>query len=116
MLTSPANLNIYQGDDFGQTVTVLENAAAAVPVNLAGWTGRAQIRKGTADRSRTVVTEFKVTITDPAAGAMMLVLTHDQTKLLAGHYVWDLELVSPAGLIATVLAGNIEAAAEVTRK
>jgi hypothetical protein len=46
---------------------------------------------------------------------VLLALTHDQTRVLSGRYVWDLQLTSPAGAITTIVRGNVTVTAAVTR-
>lgn len=107
-----ADLNIYQGDDFGATVSVLQDGA---PADLTGYTARAQIRQDVADRRGEVIAEITAAV---STSYILLSLTHEQTTALrvrSGRYVWDLEITSPDAQITTILAGGVTITSEVTR-
>jgi hypothetical protein len=51
-----------------------------------------------------------------AAGTIVITLTATQTAALtAGNYVYDLELVSGAGVVTRLVQGNVTVTAEITR-
>jgi hypothetical protein len=106
-----ANLQIYQGDDYVATVTVKN--ADGTPADLSGYTAKAQIRRNVADLQPAVTVELLATIASPFIN---LFLTHDQTLVLSGTYVWDLQLTEIAtGAVTTILAGQVPVTPEVTR-
>lgn len=105
-----ADLSIYQGDDYGVTVTVRN--ADGTPADLTGYTVLAQVRREVADMDSSVDAEFSVNITSPTIN---LSLSHSQTQALSGRYVWDLQVVSSAGIVTTIMAGKIGVTAEVSR-
>lgn len=110
-MTGRADLTIYQGDDMAWIVTVtLEDNVT--PADITGYTAVAQIRRGAADSDPVVVTTFTTAVVSPEVS---MSLSHDQTELLCGRYVWDLQLTSPAGIVTTILKGNVAVTAEVTR-
>ena len=111
MPVSRANLDIFQGSDYAATVTV--EYVDGTPVDLTGWTAKAQLRNGTADCSPEVIHEISTTITLP--DQVVLSIPHDTTTTLKGRYAWDLDLTSPEDAIITVLAGAANVTAEVTR-
>jgi len=104
------SLTIYQGDDFGAIVTV--NNEDGTPADISTYTAQAQIRRGAADVDPVVAAQFTATVESPVIN---LTLTHDQTLLLTGTYVWDLQLVSAGGVITTIMTGPVRTSAEVTR-
>jgi hypothetical protein len=104
------DLSVYQGDDQSWTVTVRNQDGT--PAVITGFTARAQIRRGVADSDPVVVAEMAASIASPVVN---LSLTHIQTSTMSGRYVWDLQLTSPTGEVTTILAGNVNAKAEVTR-
>ena len=111
MPVSKADLAIMQGSDYAATVTV--EYIDGTPVDLTGWSAKAQLRNGTADCSPEVIHEISTTITLP--DQVVLNIPHATTETLKGRYAWDLDLTSPEDAIITVLAGNANVTAEVTR-
>jgi hypothetical protein len=106
-----ADLYVYQGDDFGAMVTVLNEDGTEA--DITGYTARAQIRPDIADLAN-VSAEITTVVSSPYVNLSLL---HDQTvELCGGRYVWDLELTSPANAITTALAGKVFVTAEVTRE
>jgi hypothetical protein len=112
MPVSRANLEIYQGSDFAATVHV--EYIDGSPVDLTGWTAKAQIRRGPADCNETIDYEIGTTVQPP--DNVILAIPHDATEDLCGRYAWDLDLISPEGIISTVLTGAAIVTAEVTRE
>jgi len=110
------NILIEQGATYDQTFTW---EVSGSPVNLTGYTARMQFRDSMA--SPTKVVEFGVTtgatITlGGAAGTIRVQLTATATAALnAGSYVYDLELVSGAGVVTRLLQGAVSVNPEVTR-
>jgi hypothetical protein len=109
-----ADLAIYQGDDWAALVTVYQ-ADGVTAANLAGYSAQAQIRSGPADQQTVVAAEILCTIVLP--NQISLSLTHQQTAQLGEQwYQWDLQLVSAAGVISTILAGQVDLSYETTRE
>ena len=109
-VAGPGDITIYQGDDYSVAVRVKN--PDGTDANLAGFTAQAQLRLDVADVDDTVDAEFTTTVTSPLVHCS---LTHLQTTPLAGAYVWDLQVVSAAGMITTVIAGHATVIQEVTR-
>ncbi|HEU0180357.1 MAG TPA: hypothetical protein VFV58_39475 [Blastocatellia bacterium] len=105
------DLIIYQGDDWGATVTVTSNGVPPDQV-IAGYTAKAQIRQDVADNDPDVDIEIVTAVASPA---ISLTIPASQTVNLCGDYVWDLQITSPAGQVTTILAGNVRVTSEVTR-
>jgi hypothetical protein len=110
-ILKPTNLQIYQGDDFAAMVTVLATDGTAA--DLTGYTPKAQIRRDVADRQPAVAMELTAVLELP--NFISLSLTHDQTAMLMGSYVWDLQITDGSGAITTILAGSMSVTQEVTR-
>jgi hypothetical protein len=112
-MASKADLHVYQGDDYAANVTVTSGDTTIPPDHLlAGYTAQAQIRTGTADATP-VVLEITAQVLSPL---IILSIPHDQTETLSGNFKWDLQVVSPDGIITTLLAGNVKVQSEVTRE
>lgn len=105
------DIDIYQGDTFAATVTVRN--ADGTDADITGYTAKAQIRRAVADADPVVVAEMSAVVQSPE---IQLALSHDITETLAGRYVWDLQIVSAAGAVTTILAGKVNTTAEVTRE
>lgn len=111
-MTGRADLTIYQGDDMAWEVHVtLEDGVT--PADITGYTALAQIRRSVADQEAVVDATMTTAVVTPNVS---LSLTHDQTELLCGRYVWDLQLTSPTDIVTTILQGNVKVTAEVTRE
>jgi hypothetical protein len=65
-----------------------------------------------ADAADTVVCDIQTLVNSPTVD---LLIPADVTAALCGVYRWDLQLVSPDGVVTTVLAGNANVTQEVTR-
>ena len=109
------NWTIEQGADWSRRVTWLVDGVA---VNLTGYTARMDVRL------RHSSTDKLLALSSPSAGITLgglagtidLVLTAAQTAALAeGLYVYDLELVSGAGVVTRLLEGTVTVTPEVTR-
>jgi hypothetical protein len=104
------DLNVHQGDNFQFTATFRDPLGQ--PLDLTGWTFRAQIRADVADRGD-IVDEFTIGM---AAGQVVLALDPEQTLLLpGGRLLYELEGTRPDGVVSTWLAGRVLTRLEVTR-
>ena len=106
-----ANLYIDQGSNFTSTVTV-EDVNDNL-VNITNYTTRGQVRKS---YSASTATNFTTTITDATNGEFTIALSRTQTGALkAGRYVYDVEVISPAGVVTRVVEGQVTVNARVTQ-
>ena len=113
-MITPADLCLYQGDDWGATVTVYQSDGVT-PANLTGYIAQAQIRSGIADEQTTVAAEIACTVVLP--NQISLSLTHGQTAALGEQwYQWDLQLVSAGNIVTTILRGKANLGYEITRE
>jgi hypothetical protein len=107
-LPTQVNLSVYQGDDFLLKIVVDDTLS---PIDLTTYTAKAEIRAIAG--GPTVLATFDVTIVD--AVTLMLHLTHDDSALLAGNGVWDVELTDATGMVTTLAAGAVILVKDVTR-
>tara|TARA_R100001460_G_scaffold35467_1_gene68202 strand:- start:2252 stop:2611 length:360 start_codon:yes stop_codon:yes gene_type:complete len=106
-----ANLFIDQGSNFTSTVTVEDSNDNAV--NITGFTCRGQVRKS---YSASTATNFTTTITDATGGKFTIALSRSQTGALkAGRYVYDVEVISSAGVVTRVVEGQVTVTPRVTQ-
>jgi len=106
-----SNLNIDQGTSFNVNVT-LEDASGDAFI-LTDYTVSAQIRK---TYSSLTSISFTATIQNNFSGLISLALDDIQTGAMKpGRYVYDVEVVSPGGVVSRVLEGQVEVFAGVTR-
>ena len=109
-MATKANLIIDQGSTF--TVTIDLTDEDDTPIDLTGYTGVSQIRK--TFTSLTSIA-FTVSINAPT-GAITLSLTPQQTAgLVAGRYVYDVELTSSGGTVTRVVEGIATVNPQVTK-
>lgn len=106
-----ADLFVYQGDTPGWTVNVTDEGGT--PVDISGYTAKAQIRRAAADADPEVAAEMSAVVQSPF---VHLALTASQTAAMTGRYVWDLQLSGAGGEVITIMAGKVTVRAEVTRE
>ena len=114
MAAGELNLAIEQGATFSQTLTwKIDN----ILVNLTGYTARLQARTDvTAPTTILSLTQAAGITLGGAAGTIVIAQSATQTAaLVAGNYVYDLELVSSAGVVTRLVQGTFTVSAEVTR-
>lgn len=110
---------VEQGSTFRKTFVwkTKNQAGTFVPVNLTGWQARMQVRTSvTASSTILNLTNGSGITLGGAAGSIEIHLTATQTAaLVAGTFVYDLELVSPTGEVDRKLKGAFVVDPEVTR-
>jgi hypothetical protein len=116
MAAGTLDITIEQGATFDLVLTWQVNGA---PVNLTSYTARLQARVDI-DETDTVLsltTSAGGGITlGGAAGTITLNRSATQTALLvAGGYIYDLELASGAGVVTRLVEGDLLISPEVTR-
>jgi hypothetical protein len=111
-MATNCDLAIYQGDDWVAMVTVLN--CDGTTADLTGYTAESQIRTGIADQTWQVAAQLLCVVQPP--NLISISLTSAQTTLLEQPvYCWDLQIVSPSGIVITILAGAVNMQFEVTR-
>ena len=105
-----ANLIIDQGATYATKLNITDANGPAV--DLTGYSAAAQIRKHYTSSNST---PFTVTLT-AATGAVVLSLSSNSTaNLVAGRYVYDVELIDGAGRISRIIEGTVTISPNVTR-
>jgi hypothetical protein len=101
-------LNLYRGDTYRWSFAFWTDAARDTPADLSGVTVAAEIRDRPGGSAVTALTCSVV------ANAVLVELTAEACKGLPPAGAWDLQLTYVNGDVATVLAGPVIVAADVT--
>jgi hypothetical protein len=106
------DIELRQGDSYAQVITFREGDGTT-PLNLTGYTVRAQLRRWPSSPDGV---DFTIDTTQLVLGEITIRLSGAQTTGLRPRpYSWDLELEEPGGTVQTVLAGTVTVNAQVTR-
>jgi len=109
-MATKANLVIDQGSTFSTDLSLTDENGDIM--SLTGYTANSQIRKWYT--STTPAATFTASI-NVESGQITLNLTSDQTSnLVAGRYVYDVELVSGSD-VSRIVEGIITVTPQVTR-
>lgn len=104
------NLLIDQGSTFETTIDLTDDEGNLV--NLTNYTGAGQIRKHYTSSNATNLT---VTL-GGSNGTVTLGLSANATaNLIAGRYVYDVELTQPSGDVTRIFEGIVTVTPQVTR-
>lgn len=107
-MAQKANITIDQGTTFSSGIDLLNDNDEAVDVT--NYTARGQIRK---HYSSSNAVSFTTTLSN---GSLVISLTAAQTaNMVAGRYVYDIELVDPSNTVLRILEGIVTVTPEVTR-
>jgi hypothetical protein len=101
------DVRMTQGDSFIEELLMEDGEGEAI--DLTGYAFRSQIRR-TADNG--LVAEFAIST---SGSTVTRSLSPSVTSGLEGTYVHDFQWTDPQGRIRTLLSGNFEIEAEVTR-
>ncbi len=123
------DITIEQGADWRMTMTWKD--AAGVPINLAGYTGRMQVRESWGSRAKIfdLTTENDGIVLDalngtitlhlPAATSAAVPINPAKTAWIDGkqaqQLVFDLEMVAPDGAVTRLIQGAALFIPEVTK-
>lgn len=121
MINRPANidLDIYQGATFDKTYQWQD--VNRNPIDLTGYTARMQVRSSVAADATLLELTTEGTIDKKinlggTEGTYQLVLSATNTAALTwGSGVYDLELVSPTGVVRRIQQGQVRVHRNVTR-
>jgi len=106
-----SNLTVDQGSTFSASIDITDTENNLL--NLTGYTVAGQIRK-TYDSSTAV--DFTGSVSNAALGEVTISLTATQTNaLIAGRYVYDVEITSSGGTVTRVIEGQVEVTPGVTQ-
>lgn len=107
-MATKANLVLDQGTTFSSTIELLDENDEALDVT--SYTARGQMRK---HYSSTNAVSFSTALSN---GSLIISLTAVQTaNIVAGRYVYDLELINPSNVVTRILEGIVTVTPEVTR-
>jgi hypothetical protein len=105
-----SNLVIDQGSSFSTLVTLVDSANSLI--DLTGYSASSQIRKHYTSSN----TQSFSTSLGGANGTVTLSLTSTETSnLVAGRYVYDVEITSPSSLVTRIVEGIVTVTPEVSR-
>lgn len=105
-----ANIVIDQGTTFETTIDVTDEDGNAV--NLADFTGAAQMRK---HYTSTTAHDFTVTISESLGQVTLSMNAATTNAIAAGRYVYDCELTDNNGTVSRLVEGVITITPGVTR-
>jgi hypothetical protein len=105
------NIQIEQGADYSNTITVEDDAG--VPVDLTGYTVSGKLRT---EYTSSNFVDLVITISAPTTGVIQFGLAAiDTAALLAPkRYVYDLIMVSPSNITTRVVEGIATVTPSVT--
>lgn len=108
------DFTIYQGATFSRVITWKDESETLV--NLTGYTARMQIRQRIGgDTLIALTTENSRIALGGTAGTITLNVSATDTAALTMDGVYDLELVSAAGVVTRLLQGSVTLSKEVTK-
>ena len=109
-MATKANLTIDQGSTFNVTLDLTDENDTVI--DLTGYSGVSQIRK-----TFTSLTGVSFAVAISAQyGTVTLSLTPAQTaSLVAGRYVYDVELTSAGGTVSRIIEGIVTVTPQVTK-
>lgn len=85
------------------------------PVNLTGYTARMKVKNVVKNFEAISITSSSGIALGGSAGTIDLTVSAaDMTKVVAGKYSYDLELVSPGGVVTRLVKGTFTVTPEVT--
>ena len=106
-----SNLTVDQGSTFSASVDITDTEDNILV--LTGYTVAGQLRK-TYDSSTAV--SFAASVSNATTGEVTISLTATQTNaLIAGRYVYDVEITSAGGTVTRVIEGQLEVTPGVTQ-
>lgn len=115
-LAATYDFAIDQGADLSKVFTW--NDTDGDPIDLTDWTARMQIRRsfGSTTALLELTTENGGIALGGSAGTITVVITDAQSALLTPATLkYDLEMISPSGVVERLLQGAITNRPEVTR-
>ena len=106
-----SNLTVDQGSTFSASIDITDTENNVLV--LTGYSVAGQIRK-TYDSSTAV--SFTASVSNASTGEVTISLTPAQTNaLVAGRYVYDVEITSAGGTVTRVIEGQLEVTPGVTQ-
>lgn len=113
MVPGKYNIVCPQGSTFSQDLTYRVNDAL---VDLSSYEIRMQVREKYTSTSAVVSLDRIAGITVPSLGTIRITVAATTTATwIPKEYVYDIELVSPSGVVSRILEGKFIVTPEVTR-
>jgi hypothetical protein len=110
MMPGNYSLTVYRGDTSRWSFILWADAFKTSPADLTGVTARSQIRTRPGGD---VVLTLAPTVSLP--NMIGIAISAAQCATLPSRAVWDLQLTYPTGDVVTVIAGAVNATADVTQ-
>lgn len=109
---APADLTIYQGDDYALVLHFWTDEAHTIPADVSDRVFRCELRPspGHAD----LLVAMTVQMADADEGEVAFTLTAAQTAALARDCSYDVEQ-EVEGMVTTIFRGDVEVVKQVTR-
>lgn len=114
LLPGTYNFSVYRGDTYEWWFTIKSIDPAgptAMPLDITGWRFKAEIRPAP---DALLMASLQEVARDDLGGQIAMRLTHDQSRLLTGSGVWDLEAIMPTGWVRTCLRGAVTVLPDVS--
>lgn len=97
-----ATISIVRRDDKTINITC-RNADTGNPIDITGYSIFFTVKSNTGQSDDDALISKKVTShTDPTNGQTSINLTHDDTNIEEGSYLYDFQLVSPGNIVSSV--------------
>lgn len=111
-MASYAELIVDQGSTFN-TILTLTDDTTNLPINVAGYSINANIKKSYYSTNNTAV--FTSTINDAANGNVTIsLLSTTSSNIKAGRYVYDVKITSPGNTVTRVIEGILTVTPKVS--
>lgn len=105
-----ANLLIDQGSSYSTTLMLTTETDEAM--DLSGYTGAAQVRKHYTSSNSSA---FSVDLNTNTGTVTLSMSANTTANLVAGRYVYDVEITSGSGNVTRVVEGIVTVTPNVTR-
>lgn len=112
--------NIYdiiceQGTTFVRVVTYTD--ANNTPINISSYTGRMKVRKSksSSDEYLSLASGGSGLVLQANGEIEITIPASTSAKIPSGNYKYDLEIISPTGIVTRVIEGDFKVSGEVTR-
>jgi hypothetical protein len=115
MASSTYDITAEQGANYTATLTYRDSSN--VLINLTGYTARMQVRKtiGSSAPYLSLTNASGITLGGAAGTVAIAISAAALAAVPAGNYVYDLELISGAGVVVRLISGDFVVTGEVTR-
>ncbi|NBW68497.1 MAG: hypothetical protein EBR47_07405 [Betaproteobacteria bacterium] len=115
MAASTYDIAAEQGTNYAATLTYANSSGTAI--NITGYSARMQVRRsaGSSSAVLTLTNASGITLGGAAGTVAIAIPAAALAVVAAGNYVYDLELVSGAGVVTKLISGDFIVTGEVTR-